>query len=74
MPITKDADTTLASATAVAVRPEVAVVMNAYLEVAADAVCNRNFDMSVLGILELDGFVSPDAQAAMVAQLISAYV
>lgn len=72
--MTSTKDTMPASATAVTARPEVVATMNAYLEAAADAVCNRNFDMDVLGVLGLDGSVSDDAQAAMVAQLIAAYV
>lgn len=72
MPTPKHA--TPASATAVTARPEVVATMNAYLEAAADAVCNRNFDLDVLGVLGLDESVSADAQAAMVAQLIAAYV
>lgn len=75
--MTSTKDTMPASATAVTARPEVVATMNAYLEAAADAVCNRDFDMDVLGVLGLDRphrAISADAHAAMVAQLIAAYV
>lgn len=75
--MTSTKDTMPASATAVTARPEVVATMNAYLQAAAEAVVHEDFDMQILGLMGIarpQKSISDDAHAAMVAQLVAAYV